>query len=151
MDELNQLCNNIDRRRFLQLGAAGLGGMAFAGMSAASSNVSEVKQSLPHHAPKAKRVIYLFQAGAPSQVDLFDHKPALAKHHGQDIFSLIEQKGRLTGFNNTHKTHPIINTKYKFEKHGDNGGSFSNLLPHMASISDGWCRLGAVSTTPVSR
>ena len=152
MDELNQLCNNIDRRRFLQLGAAGLGGMAFAGLSSNASAASEstAMPALPHHTPKAKRVIYMFQAGAPSQVDLFDHKPALGKFHGQDIFSLIEQQGRLTGFNNTHKTHPIINTKYKFAKHGDNSGTFSELLPHMASISDEWCRLGAVSTKPVN-
>ena len=125
MDDLNQLCGCIDRRRFLKLGAAGLGGMAFAGISAAQPN----KTLRPHHTPKAKRVIYLFQSGGPAQVDLFEHKPALEKFHGKDIFELVQQKGRLTGFNNTHKTHPIINTQYKFARHGENGAWVSELLP----------------------
>ncbi|MFK7790374.1 MAG: DUF1501 domain-containing protein, partial [Phycisphaeraceae bacterium] len=150
MDQLQQTCNHIDRRRFLQLGAAGLGGMAFAGMSNASTPKTQALLPAAHHTPKAKRVIYLFQAGGPAQVDLFDHKPALEKFHGQDIFSLIEQQGRLTGFNNTHKTHPIINTQYKFKQHGDNGGTYSELLPHMAAISDDWCTIKSVSTLPIN-
>ncbi|MGB1126533.1 MAG: DUF1501 domain-containing protein [Phycisphaeraceae bacterium] len=150
MDELTHACDCIDRRRFLQLGAAGLGGMAFAGMTAADASKALPAKVGTHHAPKAKRVIYLFQSGGPAQVDLFDPKPALEKFHGQDIFSLIEQKGRLTGFNNTHKTHPIINTKYKFAQHGENGGWYSELLPHMAAISDEWCTIKSVSTTPIN-
>ncbi len=148
MDPLTHTCSNIDRRRFLRLGAAGLGGIALAGITAADSPITTTTQ--PHHTPKAKRVIYLFQAGAPSQVDLFDHKPALEKFHGQDIFSLIEQKGRLTGFNNTHKTHPVINTRYKFAQYGDNGGTYSELLPHIATLSDTWCAIKSTSTTPIN-
>jgi hypothetical protein len=150
MDELQDLCRGIDRRRFLQLGAAGLGGMAFAGMSAGESVAAPTLTPGAHHTPKAKRVIYLFQAGGPAQVDLFDHKPALDKFHGKDIFSLIEQEGRLTGFNNTHEAHPVINTRYKFARYGQSGATYSELLPHMASIADDWCMIKSVKTTPIN-
>ncbi len=150
MDELNHLCNCIDRRRMLQLGAAGLGGMALAGMQAAGAASDAEQPVLPHHQAKAKRVIYLFQSGAPSQVDLFDYKPALARHHGEDIFSLVPQTRRLTGFNDTHKTHPIINTQYKFARHGENGAWVSELLPCMSQITDDVCTIRSVSTTPVN-
>ncbi len=155
MNKLHHLCDSIDRRRFLQLGSAGLGGIALAGLQSAEAASDAIlsptdSSSLPHHPPKAKRVIYLFQAGAPSQVDLFDYKPLLEKFHGEDIFSLVKQKGRLTGFNNTHKTHPIINTQYKFAQHGDNGAWVSELLPHIAKITDDVCTIRSVSTTPVN-
>ncbi|MFN3165494.1 MAG: DUF1501 domain-containing protein [Phycisphaeraceae bacterium] len=154
MDELQHACGRIDRRRFLQLGAAGLGGMAFAGICAGEATTkgasTPTASALPHHTPKAKRVIYLFQSGGPAQVDLFDHKPALEKFHGRDIFQLVPQKGRLTGFNNTHKTHPVINTKYKFKQHGDNGAWVSELLPYMSRITDDLCTMRGVSTTPVN-
>lgn len=146
MSELEPTLATIDRRRLLQLGAAGLGGLALAGMRSAEA----AEATSVHHPSRAKRVIYLFQSGGPSQVDLFDHKPALAKHHGQDIFQLVEQQGRLTGFNNTHKTHPVINTKYKFARHGENGAWVSELLPHMSRITDEVCTLRAVSTTPIN-
>jgi hypothetical protein len=146
----------MERRRMLKLGAAGLGGMAFANLQAAqSANVkhptrTQGAQSLTHHTPKAKRVIYLFQSGGPSQVDLFDYKPALAKHHGQDIFKLVEKEGRLTGFTNRHKIHPVINTKYKFAQHGNNGAWVSELLPHMSKIMNEVCTIRSVSTKPVN-
>ena len=139
----------------LQLGAAGLGGIAFAGLHAAQAPSAQgaapsASRNFLHHAPKAKRVIYLFQSGGPSQVDLFDYKPALAKHHGQDIFQLVKKAGRLTGFTDGHKTHPIINTKYKFAQHGQNGAWVSELLPHMSKIMNDVCTLRSVSTQPVN-
>ncbi|MFK7849343.1 MAG: DUF1501 domain-containing protein [Akkermansiaceae bacterium] len=141
----------MDRRRMLKLGAAGLGGIAFAGMQSARASLGkEAIQQSPDHPPRAKRVIYLFQAGGPSQVDLFDPKPALAKHHGKDIFQLVEKKGRLTGFNNTHKVHPVINSKYQFAQHGENGAWMSELLPHLSKITDEFCTIRSLSTTPVN-
>ena len=103
-----------------------------------------------HHVAKAKRVIYLFQSGGPSQVDLFDHKPALKKYHGKDIFAHVEKKGRLTGFTDKHKIHPVIDTPYTFKQHGESGSWVSELLPHMAAISDEVCTIRSVSTTPVN-
>ena len=158
MHELNSTLADIDRRRFLKLGAAGLGGMALADLEAAQGSTTSHthrapdahRPPSPHHAPAAKRVIYLFQSGGPSQVDLFDNKPALEKFHGQDIFKLVEQAGRLTGFTNSHKIHPVINTKYKFARHGENGASVSELLPHMSQITDEVCTIRSVSTKPVN-
>lgn len=146
MSDLKSLLTHLDRRRFLRLGASGLGGMALGTMEAAAA---ESNAGL-HHKPQAKRVIYLFQSGGPSQVDLFDYKPNLKKFHGQDIFKLIEKEGRLTGFTNKHKVHPVINTRYGFKQYGECGAWVSELLPHMSEIVDDVCTLRAVSTKPVN-
>jgi hypothetical protein len=103
-----------------------------------------------HHTPKARRIISLFQSGGPSQIDLFDYKPKLAEHHGEDIFKWVEHTSRLTGFTNTHKIHPVINTRYKFARHGDCGAWVSELLPHMSQITDEVCTIRSVSTTPIN-
>ena len=87
---------------------------------------------------------------APSQLDLFDHKPALEKLHGTDIFAHVEKSGRLTGFTNSHKIHPIINTRYAFRQHGESGSWVSELLPHMSGIVDDVCTIRSVSTRPVN-
>lgn len=146
MNELSATIDTIDRRRMLQLGAAGLGGMALADLQAAEKGgVRGV-----HHHAKAKRVIYLFQSGGPSQVDLFDHKPMLAKHHGEDLFKLVDKAARLTGFTKKYKSHPVIKTKFKFAQHGDNGAWVSDLLPHMSRIMDEVCTIRSVSTSPVN-
>ena len=130
----------------LQLGAAGLGGMAMADLEAAHL------QSDRHldHEPRAKRVIYLFQSGGPSQVDLFDHKPLLKKHQGKDIFELVKREGRLTGFTNGHKIHPVVGSRYQFARHGQNGAWVSELLPHLAGITDEYCTIRSTSTRPVN-
>lgn len=145
MSELEQTLNTMNRRRMLQLGSAGLGGMALADLLAGEQGNGQA-----NHAARAKRVIYLFQSGGPSQVDLFDPKPALAKHHGKDIFKLVPQKGRLTGFTDKHKIHPVIASKYKFAQHGENGAWVSELLPHLSKITDEFCTIRSVSTTPVN-
>lgn len=146
MNELRSTIATLNRRRALKLGAAGLGGMALTDMLAAERG----RMPGASHPPKAKRVIYLFQSGGPSQVDLFDHKPMLAKHQGEDIFKLIPQNGRLTGFTNGQKVHPVIQTKYAFARHGKNGAWVSELLPHMSRITDEVCTIRSVSTTPVN-
>ena len=146
MNELESTLGHIDRRRMLQLGAAGLGGIAFADLQAAQLT----PQRSAHHPPRAKRVIYLFQSGGPSQVDLFDYKPALTRHHGQDIFQIVKQDGRLTGFTDKHKIHPVIDTRYKFAQHGENGAWVSELLPHLAKITDQFCTIRSTSTKPVN-
>jgi len=149
MTELESTLAAIGRRRFLKLGAAGLGGMALAGLEAARAETETTGQGA-HHTPGAKRVIYLFQSGGPSQVDLFDYKPALARYHGQDIFELVKKEGRLTGFTSGHKIHPVINTRYKFARHGENGAWVSELLPYMSGITDDVCTIRSVSTRPVN-
>jgi hypothetical protein len=146
MSELESKLADFDRRSFLKLGAAGLGGMAVSQLQASET----ISTGVPHHLPQAKRVIYLFQSGGPSQVDLFDYKPMLKKFHGQDIFKLVDQAGRLTGFTNKHKSHPVIDTRYKFARHGQCGAWVSELLPKMSGIVDDVCTIRSVSTKPVN-
>ena len=146
MADLNSKLAEIDRRNFLRLGGAGLGGMAVSQLQARDANSA----GLPHHRPQAKRVIYLFQSGGPSQVDLFDYKPMLRRFHGQDIFKLIDQSGRLTGFTNKHESHPVIDTRYKFARQGQCGAWVSELLPKMSGIVDDVCTIRSVSTKPVN-
>jgi len=146
MNELESTIQNMNRRQMLKLGAAGLGGIAFSGMEAAQLS----PDPLPNHSPRAKRVIYLFQSGGPSQVDMFDPKPILAQHHGKDMFSLVKQAGRLTDFNAKGAIRPVIASKYKFAQHGQNGAWMSELLPHLSKITDEYCTILSTSTTPVN-
>lgn len=143
---LESTVETMSRRRMLQLGAAGLGGMAMADLEAARL---QPDRHLDHE-PRAKRVIYLFQSGGPSQVDLFDHKPLLKKHQGKDIFELVKREGRLTGFTNGQKIHPVVGSRYQFARHGQNGAWVSELLPHLAGITDEYCTIRSTSTLPVN-
>ncbi|MEM7391159.1 MAG: DUF1501 domain-containing protein [Verrucomicrobiota bacterium] len=146
MDEIQTTLQTMSRRRALKTVGSGLGYMALGRLLAAEAK----PHGLTHHTARARRVIYLFQSGGPSQIDLFDHKPMMQKLHGQDIFKHVEQQGRLTGFTNKHKIHPIIHTRYAFKQHGACGSTVSELLPHMARISDEVCTLRSVSTKPVN-
>ncbi len=146
MDEIVSKLGLMSRRRALKTAVGGLGSMALGNLLAKESGY----ERLFHHPPKARRVIYLFQSGGPSQMDLFDHKPALAKFHGEDIFKFVQSQGRLTGFTNGYDIHPIINTKYAFKQQGESGCWMSELLPHMSRITDDVCTIRSVSTTPVN-
>jgi len=103
-----------------------------------------------HHAPKAKRVITLFQHGGPSQLDLFDYKPNLAKVHGQDLPDSIRMGQRLTGMTAYQTTFPTAPTIFKFAQHGQSGGWFSELLPHMAKHADQWTIMKSLSTEQIN-
>ncbi|MCH7226792.1 DUF1501 domain-containing protein [Haloferula sp. A504] len=143
---MDPLLLNMTRRRALQTVGGGLGSMALGSLFAEETGVALGA----NYRPRARRVIYLFQSGGPSQTDLFEHKPALAKFHGQDIFSKVKQSGRLTGFTDGHKLHPIINTRYAFKRHGECGSWVSELLPHLGAISDELCTIRSMSTKPVN-
>jgi hypothetical protein len=91
---------------------------------------------LPHFPPKARRVIYLFQSGAPSQLDLFDYKPRLEKERGQDLPSSIRMGQRLTGMTAGQKAFPLAPSIFKFARHGQSGLWLSELLPYTAGVID---------------
>ncbi|REJ86733.1 MAG: DUF1501 domain-containing protein [Planctomycetota bacterium] len=138
------------RRHFLRDTACGLGGIALADLLArdlpagVEDNSSRpLAPKPPHHAPTAKNVIFLFMAGAPSQLDLFDPKPALVKHHGEPVpesylsglkDSLIKGSARLFGSPRT------------FNKHGECGMDFSDFLPNLATCADDLCMIRSVHT-----
>ncbi len=105
---------------------------------------------LPHHAPKAKRVIYLFQSGAPSQIDLFDYKPQLEKHRGTELPDSIRQGQRLTGMTATQATFPIAPGAFGFKQRGKSGAWVSDLLPHTAKIADRLCFIKSMHTEAIN-
>jgi hypothetical protein len=90
----------------------------------------------PHVLPRAKRVISLFMHGGPSQLDLFDHKPEMAKLHGSDLPPSVRGTQRLTGMTSGQKSFPVTSSLFKFARHGESGAWVSELLPHTAAIVD---------------
>ncbi|MEW5979724.1 MAG: DUF1501 domain-containing protein [Acidobacteriota bacterium] len=91
---------------------------------------------LPHFAPKAKRVIFLHQSGAPSQLELFDYKPNLVKYHGSELPDSVRKGQRITGMTSHQTSLPVAAPIFKFERHGQSGTYLSQLLPHHAKIVD---------------
>ncbi|MFT5474205.1 MAG: hypothetical protein ACI856_002542, partial [Kiritimatiellia bacterium] len=134
----NPLCTGYDdptglsRRNFLNQMGLGLGGIALADLvnpMTASAAVNPVSPSaLSHFAPKAKRVIYLFQAGGPSQMDLFDHKPVLNAEHGKELPDSVRQGQRLTGMSTNQASLPLAGSPFDFQQHGQSGATISDLL-----------------------
>jgi|TARA_B110000495_G_scaffold203028_1_gene225123 hypothetical protein len=136
------------------IGAAALGSLLTEkGLSAQSkSNAvrNEIESNIPHFAPKAKRVIYLFQSGGPSQIDLFDHKPLMEKVRGKDLPESIRNGQRLTGMSSGQESFPVANSFFKFKQHGQSGATISELMPHTASIADELCFIKSMHTEQIN-
>jgi hypothetical protein len=138
-----ELARLLARRRFLQSGAAGLGGLAltsllardlFAKQEAPSAQAQNpLAARAPHFAPKAKSVIWLFMNGGPSHLDLYDPKPALAELDGKPVPESFTQGERFAFIKGTPT---VLNTPYKFSRYGQSGAQASELLPHFAEIAD---------------
>lgn len=103
----------------------------------------------PGHAPTAKRVIYLFQAGGPSQIDLFDHKPMLNDWHGEDLPKSVMGDAKFTGMVNGQSRFPVVASKWKFAQHGRSGAWVSELFPEFANVVDDVCFIKSMTTTQV--
>jgi hypothetical protein len=117
---------------------------------AAAHSLLGADNSLPHFAPKAKRVIYLFMFGGPSQIELFDHKPRLAELHGTDLPPSIRQGQRLTAMTATQTRFPLAQSIYKFAQHGQSGAWVSELLPHTAKVVDKLCFIRSMHTEQIN-
>lgn len=104
----------------------------------------------PHFAPKAKRVIYLFQSGGPSQLELFDYKPTLIKRRGEELPESVRNGQRLTGMTSGQDSFPLAGSIYKFDQHGQNGAWFSELLPYTAKIADELCIIKSMHTEAIN-
>ncbi len=127
------------RRHFFSRSAHGLGIAALGSLLADDLQGASGQPRLPeipHLAPKAKRIIYLFQSGGPSQMDLFDPKPGLAKIHGEELPDSIRNGQRLTGMTAAQKSFPTAASKFRFMRRGRSGQQFSELLPYTAGIAD---------------
>lgn len=148
---------NINRRKFLSrlsigLGSAALGSLLIPGLfdGAAAEEEAGFIPGIPHFAPKAKRVIYLFQNGAPSQLETFDYKPTLVKMMGQDLPESVRNGQRLTGMTSSQKTFPLVGSYYSFKQYGQSGAWVSEIFPHMAGIVDDLCIVRSLHTEAIN-
>jgi Protein of unknown function (DUF1501) len=148
-------CQGLSTRRNF-LSQLGLGSVALTSLLGEEANIGEQATQrgglpeLPHFAPKAKRVIYLFQSGAPSQMDLFDHKPSLADRRGDELPDSIRQGQRLTGMTATQESFPVAPSMFKFKQHGESGAWVSELLPHTARVADELCFVKSLHTQAIN-
>ncbi len=144
----------INRRHFLNRFGMGLGGIALADMlnseKAGAASVDHGVMGAPHFAPKAKRIIYLFMSGGPSQLDLMDYKPLLNKRHGEQLPDSVRGGQRLTGMSGNQSSIPMVGSPFKFAQHGRAGAWFSELLPHTAGIADGLCVVNSMFTEAIN-
>jgi len=137
------------RRAFLRNGS--LGGIAAAsllGHTPAAKGAEQQKE--PHFESKAKRVIYLFQSGGPSQLELLDYKPKLKDLHGTELPDSIRNGQRLTGMTSGQKSFPVVAPKFSFQQAGSNGGWYSELLPYTAGIADDLCVVRSMHTEAIN-
>ena len=148
------------RRHFFSQCGVSLGAAALAallgenGFSAEADTAGKSEAGglpgLPHFAPKAKRVIYLFQSGGPSQLELFDSKPELEKFRGQDLPESVRRGQRLTGMTAHQSRFPTAPSIYKFAQHGKSGATLSELLPHTAKVADDICFIKSMNTEQIN-
>ncbi|MFN0121974.1 MAG: DUF1501 domain-containing protein [Blastocatellia bacterium] len=140
MDLLTEHKLLINRRTFLQSSGIGLGATALASLLGengfANNAAGPGLAGLPHFAPKAKRVIYLFQAGGPAQMDLYDYKPELERLRAQNLPDSVRNGQRLTGMSAHQSSFPVAPSAFKFAQHGKSGAWVSELLPHISTIVD---------------
>ena len=102
------------------------------------------------HIARAKRVIYLFQSGGPSQIDLFDPKENLEKQRGKELPESVRMGQRITTMTSTQKSLPVHPTNYSFKKFGKSGTSFSELIPNIGSMSDDICLIRSLHTEAIN-
>ena len=145
----------LSRRECLNRLALGLGGLALGELlgQAAPTVAAAAAADAPagvHFAPKAKRVIYLFQSGGPSQLDLYDFKPLLNQRHGEQLPDSVRRGQRLTGMSGNQSSIPLAGSPFKFKQHGQSGAWLSELLPHTARVADNICFVRSMFTESIN-
>ena len=155
----NNKNKNYSRRDFLTRTSLGLGALSLGGLISpvdayGNSNFLKLleseKQRMPHFIPKAKRVIYLFQSGAPSQLDLFDYKPKLNEMFGEEVPKSVLGDQRLTGMSSGQNAFPIAGTLFNFKQHGESGAWMSDLMPYTSKIVDELCFIKSMYTEAIN-
>jgi hypothetical protein len=152
---MNQLAfaQQLNRRCFLRRGGVSLGAAALASIGLPARSCAAVSgglPGLPHHPATAKRVIYLFQSGAPSQFETWDYKPGLKELQGKDLPDSDRMGQRLTGMTAFQKSFPVAPSLFKFAQHGECGTWVSELLPHTANIVDDITVIRSVHTEAIN-
>ena len=159
-DMIHDIAHQLNRREFLKgsvlgLGAAALGSMLNTGRSGAAARgvigqADDPATLLPHFVPKAKRVIYLFQSGAPSQLELFDYKPKLREMFGQELPASVRGDQRLTGMSSGQRSFPLAFGKFEFAQYGQSRAWLSDLLPYHTEIADRLCFIKSMHTEAIN-
>ncbi len=145
----------INRRKFLSrmslgLGSVALGSLLIPDLFKGSSEEESPIIGMPHFAPRAKRIIYLFQNGAPSQLDLFDYKPLLQKMQGEDLPPSVRGTQRLTGMTADQTKFPLAGTYFKFNQYGQSRAWLSELLPYTSKVVDDICFVKSIYTEAIN-
>lgn len=142
----------LTRREFFGRSAQGFGALALASLLPNLAQAQEPQNILgkPHHTPKAKRIIYLCQAGGPAQQDLFDYKPLLNEKHGQPLPDEVRRNQRLTAMSSNQSVIPLAGSPFKFAQHGQGGAWLSELLPNIAGVADECCFVKSMFTEAIN-
>jgi hypothetical protein len=158
-DETGRLAASATRRQFLCSGSLGLGAAALGslldprllfGGAATGADGSLSLLAAPHFPPRARRVIYLFQSGGPSQLELFEHKPLLRALNGQELPASVRMGQRLTGMTAFQRSFPLAGAQFEFAQHGRSGAWLSELLPHTAGVVDELCFVHSLHTEAIN-
>ena len=156
MNEFFESRLNVNRRHFLGklslgLGSAALGSLLVPGLLKGEAEEEVASAAgMPHFAPKAKRVIYLFQNGAPSQLESFDYKPLLNKMHGEELPASVRMGQRLTGMTSNQSSFPLVGSHFKFQQYGKSGAWVSEIFPNTAKIVDDLCFIKTLHTEAIN-
>lgn len=157
MSNFDKLNDHLNRRDFLRKSGMGLGAIALGSLlnpintlAATPAGINDGILSKPHFAPKAKRIIYLFQSGGPSQLETFDYKPILEKMNGEELPDSVRKGQRLTGMSNNQSSLPLAGSQFKFAQHGKNKTWVSELMPYTAEIVDELCLVKSMHTEAIN-
>ena len=137
-----QALHEHSRRQFLQRAAGGLGALALGQLAHGMAPATV--------APKAKRVIYLFQSGGPPQLDLLDYKPQLRTHQGDDVPDSVFNGQRLTGMTAGQTSFPVAASTFDFHQHGESGLWLSEVMPHLGKVADDICVVKSLETEAIN-
>ncbi len=140
----------LTRREFFGRTARGIGALALASLLPQAAWPNRPSQTGMHHSAKAKRIIYLFQAGGPAQQDLFDYKPLLNQQHGQPLPDLVRRGQRLTAMSVNQSVLPLAGSPFKFAQHGQSGAWISELMPNLATVADELCFVKSMFTEAIN-
>lgn len=157
-DFLKHKKHGTSRRDFLKKSSLGFGSIALSSLlgptfGSAQNTLPQTNTMAgrtPHFVPKAKRVIYLFQSGGPSQIETYDYKPALSKWHGREIPPSLKQTQRNSGMVEGQSSYPLVKSIYDFKQYGQSGAWVSELFPHTAGIVDELCIIKSMYTDAIN-
>lgn len=151
----NQFQQTLTRRHFFGRSAVGIGAAALASLLDSETTASAPETAAGflknlHFAPRAKRVVYICQAGGPAQMELYDYKPSLVRRHGQELPPSVRKQQRLTGFTAGQGEYPIVASPFKFSRRGECGAWMSELLPQLSTVADDLCFVRSMHTEAVN-